>query len=251
MSNLQRENEIMELLKEITYATVDYLSEKLFISPSSIRRDLTNLENRGLVKRTHGGVSLLSAQPGMAPFSLRIQENKREKIAIVKTASKLIKQGSSIFIDSSTTALNFSAFLTADMNLTVFTNNISLSHLLAAKHISVYCIGGLVSDCNDVITTGSFALEMLNNIYADMLFFTSAALSEEGVITDTNENETAIRKKMLSHSKAKVFLCPYNRFSLTAPYKAADISDLDYIISEKKLPDFFMTKYNTVSYLYD
>lgn len=250
MGNIQREDEIMELLKEISFATVDYLSEKLFISPSSIRRDLTNLENRGLVKRTHGGVSLISAQPGTAPFSMRIQENKREKIAVVRTASKLIKPGASIFIDSSTTALNFSTFITSDMNLTIFTNNISLAHLLASKHITAYCIGGLVSDCNDVITTGSFALEMLNNIYADMLFFTSSALSEEGIITDTNENETAIRKMMLSHSKKKVFLCPYNRFSLTAPYKVANAADLNYIVSERKLPESFMNKYSDITYLY-
>lgn len=250
MSNIQRENQIMEILKETTYATVEYLSKELFISPSSIRRDLTKLENRGLVKRSHGGVSLLSAQPGMVPFSLRLQENKREKIAIVRLASKLIKPGTSIFIDSSTTALNFSTFLTSDMNLTVFTNNITLAHLLASKHISTYCVGGLVSDCNDVITTGSFALEMLSNIYVDMFFFTSAALSEDGVITDTNENETAIRKMMLSHSKEKIFLCPYDRFSSTALYKLVNVLDLDYIVSEKKLPNSFIDKYNDLSYLY-
>lgn len=249
MSNLQRENEIMGILKETTYATVDYLSQRLFISPSSIRRDLTILENRGLVKRTHGGVSLLSVQPGMAPFSIRLQENKREKITIVKMASKLIKHGTSIFIDSSTTALNFSKFLTSDMNLTIFTNNIHLAHLLASKHVSAYCIGGLVSDCNDVITTGSFALEMLNNIYADMFFFTSSALSEEGIITDTNENETTIRKMMLSHSKEKVFLCPYNRFPSSATYKVADVSNLDYIISEKSFPESFMNKFNNIEYI--
>jgi DeoR/GlpR family transcriptional regulator of sugar metabolism len=250
MSNIQRENQIMEILKETTYATVDYLSQKLFISPSSIRRDLTNLENRGLVKRTHGGVSLISALPGMAPFSIRLQENKREKIAIVRMASKLIKPGTSIFIDSSTTAVNFSTFLTSDMNLTIFTNNITLAHLLASKHITTYCIGGLISDCNDAITTGSFALEMLKNLYADMFFFTSAALSEDGIITDTNENETAIRKMMLSHSKEKVFLCPYNRFSSTASYKLTNVSDLNYIVSEKKLPNSFMYKYIDISYLY-
>lgn len=250
MSNIQRENQIIELLKETTYATVDYLSQKLFISPSSIRRDLTKLENRGLVKRSHGGVSLLSAQPGMAPFSIRLQENKREKIAIVREASKIIKPGTSIFIDSSTTALNFSTFLTSDMNLTIFTNNITLAHLLASKHIPTYCIGGLVSDCNDVITTGSFALEMLSNLYADIFFFTSAALSEDGIITDTNENETAIRKMMLSHSKEKVFLCPYNRFSSIASYKVTDISQVNYIVSEKKLPKSFMDKYSHISYLY-
>lgn len=250
MSNLQREKEIMKLLKETTYATVEHLSQKLFTSPSSIRRDLTDLENRGLVKRTHGGASLLSAKPGMAPFSIRIQKNKREKMTLVRTASKLIKHGATIFIDSSATTFNLGTFLTSDMDLTVFTNNIGLAHFLASKHVRTYCIGGLISDCNNVITIGPFAAQMLNNIYVDMFFFASAALSKDGIITDTNENETAIRKMMLSHSSEKVFLCPYNRFDSIAPYKVTSISNLNYIISEKELPESFMNKFKNISYLY-
>lgn len=92
--------------------------------------------------------------------------------------------------------------------------------------------------------------EIMDILYADIFFFTSSALSEDGIITDINENETYIRKMMLSHSKEKVFLCPYNRFSSTSSYKVADVSDLDYIVSEKKLPDSFMNKYSNISYLY-
>jgi len=249
MGNPQREQQIMDILKLQKYASVNDLARGLYTSPSSIRRDIRRLELQGLVSRSHGGVSLISAQPGSAPFSIRAHENKREKSAIVRKASKLIRQGSSIFIDSSTTSLNFANHLSAEMNIKVFTNNIQLAHLLASKQIPSYCIGGLVSRHNDVITTGQFALSMLEHIYVDMLFFTSAALSENGVITDNNEDETAIRKGMLLHAKEKVFLCPRDRFPLMATYKVTDIGALDYVVSDEALPQSFTSKYGEVSFI--
>jgi len=249
MGNLQREHQIIDILKLQKYASVNDLALSLYTSPSSIRRDIRRLELQGLVSRSHGGVSLISAQPGSAPFSIRAHENKREKSAIVRKASKLIRQGSSIFIDSSTTSLNFANYLSAEMNIKVFTNNIQLAHVLASKQITTYCIGGLVSQHNDVITTGQFALSMLEHIYVDMLFFTSAALSEAGIITDNNEEETAIRKCMLLHAKEKVFLCPRDRFPLTATYKVTDIGAVDYVVSDEALPDDFTSGYGDVSFI--
>ena len=74
MANLQRESEILRLLKQRGYATVAYLSRNIHTSPSSIRRDLTHLESQGLVKRDHGGASLFPVIPGMAPFFSRLRE---------------------------------------------------------------------------------------------------------------------------------------------------------------------------------
>lgn len=249
MSNSQREEKIIGILKEISYASVEYLSKKLYTSPSSIRRDLRILENLGLIRRTHGGASIISSLPGMEPYSLRLREKKGEKMMIVRKASALIKDGVSIFIDSSTTALNFSSVLTSGKGLTVFTNNMLLANLLADRHITAYCIGGRVSDRNHIVTTGSFVLDMLDDIYVETVFFSSAALSAEGVISDTNENETAIRKKMIAHARQKVFLCPRERFPLLVTYQLACVSDLDYIVSDGSLPDDFINKYPRLSVL--
>lgn len=250
MSNLQREHEIMEILKEKTYATVDYLARRLHISTSSIRRDLTSLQEKEMVRRSHGGVSLISAQPGMAPFALRLHENKKEKAAISKAAAKLIKPDTGIYIDSSTIALNMYQYLTPEMNVTVFTNNIQLAQILAARHITTYCVGGCVSEHNNVITTGSYAIDMLKSVYVDMMFFSSSALSEDGMITDVNENETALRKLMLSHAKTRVFLCNHNRFGLSSFFLAGAVSDLNYIISDQPFPVEFTSHFDHVHYIY-
>lgn len=249
VSKSQREKEILEILKMNTYATVDYLAEKLFISPSSIRRDLSNLENKGYVRRSYGGVTLISQPASMAPFAFRRQENRQEKMAIVRNAVNLIAPDSSIFIDSSTTALNFGFLLASELNVTVYTNNMQLAHLLASRHIKTYAAGGLVSDFDNVVTTGSYTLGMLENIYVDQMFFTCTALSFGGQIMDINEEETAVRKFMLSRAQRRVFLCPKERFGKFSQHMVTMVDAVEYVVSDEKMPHEFTEKYKRIQFI--
>ena len=79
MYKCEREDEILTLLNETEYATVEYLARKMSISTSSIRRDLKNLEERGLVTRSYGGVKIAQASGKHIPFSLRSHENSIQK----------------------------------------------------------------------------------------------------------------------------------------------------------------------------
>lgn len=249
MSKDQREKEILEILKTKHYATVEYLSEKLFISPSSIRRDLSNLEAKGYVRRSYGGAALVSQPVFMAPFSIRKQENRREKMVIARRAASLIRQDSSIFIDSSTTALNFASILSAEQNVTVYTNNMQLAYLLASRHVKAYAAGGLVSDYNNVVTTGTYVLRMLENIYVDQMFFASTALGENGQITDISEEETAIRRFMVERAQERVFLCPRERFGKLSHHVVCTLDSIEYVVSDERLPDSFMERYGAVQFI--
>lgn len=91
---------------------------------------------------------------------------------------------------------------------------------------------------------------MLHNIYVDLFFFSSAALSEDGLISDHNESETAIRTKMLTHARQNIFLCPHDRFPATATYRVANVSELDAIVSDQKLPYEFTSQYKDISFIY-
>lgn len=249
MEHTPRQQEILEILKDKNYVTVDYLSKEVHSSTSSIRRDLTFLENEGIVRRSHGGVTLLTTQPQLVPFAFRLQENRKEKAALAKAAAKLIKPDTTIYIDSSTSALHLYRYLTPDMNITVFSNNIQLVQLLVSNNITTYCIGGLISTQNKVITTGSYALAMIRNIYVETMFFASSALAADGIITDIDESETAIRREILSHAKTKVFLCQSNRFGERSRFYVAEVSQLDYIVSDLVFPSEFREKFNTVTFI--
>ena len=91
MYKCEREDEILSLLSDTEYATVEYLSRKMNISPSSIRRDLKNLEERGLVQRSYGGVKITQTSGRHIPFSLRSSEMRVPKsISIIQTPFLLL-----------------------------------------------------------------------------------------------------------------------------------------------------------------
>jgi DeoR family fructose operon transcriptional repressor len=104
MSISKRQNEILDIIKERVYVSVNELASLSFTSTSSIRRDLTELQNLGLVKRSYGGVSMAELTDRVAGFYSRALQNVKEKRIIAEKASSLLRDGQSILLDSSTTA---------------------------------------------------------------------------------------------------------------------------------------------------
>jgi len=94
MYQQERMDQIMKILKENHYVTVEYLVEKIRYSPASIRRDLTLLEKQGLVKRSYGGVTLGDAN--ISPYRFRQHSMKVAKNAIAKRAADLVKDGDTV-----------------------------------------------------------------------------------------------------------------------------------------------------------
>jgi DeoR/GlpR family transcriptional regulator of sugar metabolism len=101
MYQQERMDKIIKILKENQYVTVDYLVQEIRYSPASIRRDLTLLEKQGLVKRSYGGVEIKDDRS--TPFRFRQHSMKLAKNAIAKQAASLVKNGDTVFLDSSST----------------------------------------------------------------------------------------------------------------------------------------------------
>ena len=104
MSISKRQEEILELLNEHSFITVERLSEVTYTSPSSIRRDLAKLENLSLIKRTHGGASIFNAANQAVPLNSRMTKNITEKRKIAKKAATLLNDGQAVMLDGSSTA---------------------------------------------------------------------------------------------------------------------------------------------------
>ena len=102
MYRSERENEIIAILEQRKC-----LAQTLHISPSSVRRDLSALEKRGLIRRSYGGATLCDSNKIAIPFLSRMQENKREKKRIATLAARLVKEGDVIFVDASSTVVYF------------------------------------------------------------------------------------------------------------------------------------------------
>ncbi len=233
MLKSEREREIISFLKENDgFATVKELCEKLYASESSIRRDLTALEGRRVIRRTHGGAELVSNVSGAIAFNQRAHHNVNAKKAIAKKAAALIKDGDVIFLDQSSSAFYLANEIFLNNSLTVVTNNIEIISLLSASAIKTISSGGMLSPDNRSCLVGRDAHYIFENIHADLAFFSTKSLSSDGIISDCVREEVLVRDSMLKNCAKKVFLCDSEKFGTQSAYKQCALGDVDYLISE-------------------
>ncbi len=231
----ERQELILSYLKENRFATIKELSKIVWASESSVRRDLRVLEQKGFVTQIYGGVTLSDFAGTVVPIELRDSYNSTVKDILAKKASKHIFDGATIFMDGSSTVKRIMQYLSPFTNLKIITNNQLIFSECTNTGIKLYCTGGLYNRQSNIFS-GSAAESYIDSVNADILFFSSQAMSEEGEISDVSEEETSLRKKMLSRAKKKIFLCDSSKLGLKKTFTLCTKDDVDVIICDKKLP---------------
>ena len=237
MKTNEREEQIISLLREQNFISVQELAARLYVSPSSIRRDLNRLEALGIVKRNYGGVVAAGGNPTAPPVAIRSEVNKAAKRAIAKKASLLLRDDCSVLLDDSTTAAAMVEFLAEHQGITLFTNNIETALDATAHGLRTYLLGGALPTDSATVTVGSFALDMLRSIHADLCFFSTSALSADGALYDSTEAHNLLRREMLRRADVRVLLCDSSKFLRTSLYRSAHIDDIEYVCTDTPLPE--------------
>ena len=229
MSISKRQSEIIKTIEERVYVSVNELAELSYTSASSIRRDLTVLQNLGLVKRSHGGVRLSAVTDKVAGFYSRVSQNIKEKRAIAKKAASLLRDGQSIMLDSSSSASFLIPYIAKLDSAILFTNNLETAVSAVKQGINTHCLGG-ASVRGSVALAGGETYRALSEISVDIVFFSSQSLDKNGIISDSTEEENYVRSLMLKRAKTTVFLCDSEKFGKTSLYKLASLDDVDFAV---------------------
>ena len=245
MFKSQRQNEILEMLTKENFISVNELSSRLFASTPTVRRDLTALENAGLVKRCHGGVMLYDGKE-TSPLYFRQGKNSSEKARMARLAATLITTGAVIYADASSTALQLAECLPKNEKLTVITNGLLAAKSFADEGVQVYSTGGkLLTESYAFV--GHTAEEALSKYNADIMFFSAASLSSDGEISDWSEEECNMRIAMTRSAALKVFMCDSSKFSKRSPFKLMAIDAMDYVVTDEPLPEGIRERFLLVS----
>ncbi len=230
-----RRQEIMNYLKKRHFSTVKELAAAVYASESSVRRDVSELEKSGSVCRVYGGVVLPEYTNSVMPLSIRDASNPEVKNSLAKRAAKYVSEGDTVFMDGSSTVRRIVKHLAGIKNLKIVTNNCRIFEENCDSGIKLYCTGGRFVPQSGIFT-GAAAEEYARNVNADIMFFSSQAISESGTVSDVSEEETALRRVMLSRAKKKIFLCDSSKFGLVKTFTLCTKDDIDVIISDKALP---------------
>lgn len=234
MRGAMRHQQILELLREKQSLSVQAISERIYASPATVRRDLHALEEKGLVQLFHGGAALSGDEP-IVPLSVREFDRREVKMRIAQRAHQLLPEnGCTIMLDGSSTALHLVSFLHPRQRVTVFTNCLRTAGFLCEKRIPTYFIGGQI-DQQSLVTVGSFAAEALKSVHVDYLFFSSQGIDREGVISDHSENETWLRRLMLERAEQKYFLCDAVKVGRKCVFTVCNARDVTGVISDADL----------------
>ncbi len=227
----ERQEQLLALLKKEKSLRVSTIAAKLFTSESTVRRDLTALENEGLVRRTFGGAVICETERADEPLVIRNAKNTKAKSEIAKRAAELVHDGMVIFLDSSSTAAHLVPYLTRFHDLTVITNSPATSIALGECGIRNFCTGGELSS-RSVSFVGGYAQDFIRSFNADIAFISCRGLSEDGLLTESNVEFVHVKKQMLKNAKRRVFLCDRSKFERTYPHRLATRDEFDDVIIE-------------------
>lgn len=232
MLKLEREQELLQLLRTGGYRNVRELSRQLYTSESTIRRTLAALERKGLIRRTYGGAEAQEHYAQADPFLNRAKDHTEAKRQIAEKAAALVPEGSILFLDQSSTAFFLGEALLKKKHLTVVTNSLETAALLARSDFDIIVSGGSLSRQMRMCMVGDDAQRIFREINGDFAFFSARSLSDDGVISDCYREEVCLRKAMLENAACRVFLCDSSKFGTRSGYRQCALDEVDILISE-------------------
>jgi len=230
----ERQQKIQRIINENGEVKLPEL-EELFpeISSMTIRRDLEKLESLGEVVRTRCGAKSIAYLSRLkeAIYSERAHTNITEKTLIAKKAYPLIKQGSSVFLDSGTTITSLAAMFTDDkLFVTTAAPNIALE-CAKKPNVSVFMTGGQM-DSNNLTLSGMNALGYLDNINIDIAFMVPSGFSFGNAFTCGDFDECQLKKRAIEKASAVVMLMDSAKYRKSLPFTFASLADIDVLVTD-------------------
>jgi len=232
MSLYNRENQYINLLAQKPHS-VKELSEKLFISEPTVRRDIALLQEKELLTCKRGIVTLKTNSPDQRiPLFIRHLEQNEEKQIIARKALEHIKDGYVIMLDASTTAFHLLPYLTEFKNILVITNGAKTALESASMGIRTICTGGEMA-LDSFCYVGTDAESILKRYNADIAFFSCRGITEDGIATDNSILENSIRRIMIKNSKESYLLCDETKFKNKYLNTLCDIKEITDVITNR------------------
>jgi DeoR/GlpR family transcriptional regulator of sugar metabolism len=241
MLTAERRQFILDLLGRDKKVLSSELSAVLKVSEDTIRRDLRELAEAGLLQRVHGGALLTS--PATASYADRQKQAPKEKEAIAQAAAKLVCPGQVVILDGGTTTLEVARHLPLDLSATIVTNSPPIAIALADRpRIEIVMLGGRLYH-KALVNVGAATIEGLQMIRADLCLLGVCSLHPEMGISVTNLDEAYVKRAMISRAAEVVGLATAAKLDTAAPFVVESIHSLTYLVTAPTVTDEMLAAY--------
>ncbi len=238
----QRADKILEILRSQNSVSVNYLSEQLNVSGTTIRTDLTKMESSGIVVRTHGGAMLKTSLYREQAMTERLHDDK--KMLIAAKALSHIENHDTLLIDTGTTML-FLARAIARSSLTklrIFTNDLEVVRTLEVREdFEVNLLGGKIRN-RFHYCYGNSLIQSLQNYNFEKLFLSASAISISHGLTVSTDELAQIKTAMIQSSHQIFLLADSSKVNHIDFRKFADLQEVDVLIMDQELSPSYQEK---------
>jgi len=239
----QRSEQILKLLLRTGTATIEEILAVAGSSAPSIRRDLAKLEARGLIRRTHGGATLVEPllyEPFRydSSFLAREQRHEEEKRRIGLAAAELVQPNETVGLTAGTTTTHIGRSPRHREKIQVVTNAINIGmELCNQPGIRTFLTGGVVPWAWSFSLTGNAALEFLDDVYMDKVFLSVTGLTSDRGATTLEADEALVYRKMLKQAKQVIVVADASKLGKVSPAFICPLSEIHTLITHSGIPD--------------
>lgn len=244
MLAVERRQSIIDIVEEKKKVLVGEIALRFSVTEETIRRDLEILENQGVLKRTYGGAILNQGTNVDYPLSMREVSNKNAKTIIAEEVAKVVQEGDTLMLDSSSTALYVAKYIKiSKKKVTIITNSFRIiTELQDSNDINLILAGGSFRDSSKAFV-GKWTENIIKNYYVNKAIICCKGLDINRGIMDSNELEAEV-KFLMAKSAEEVFLVIDSmKFDKISFVKIMDIGEVHYVYTDKVLnkqwKDFF------------
>lgn len=233
----ERRQAIAEVARREGRVEVAALATRFEVTTETIRRDLSDLEDRGVLRRVHGGaisVERFRTEPAVAEKAERMAEEKRR---IAKAAADYVPAGGTALLDAGTTTLALARALPTEVELTAVTNDLGIAQELATRpNANVLMIGGRVRS-RVLSTVDDWALQTLEDLAVDVAFMATNGISVDRGLSTPDVAEAAVKRAMIAAATQVVLLADHTKVSDEHFVRFGGVQDVDVLVTDTGLSD--------------
>lgn len=228
----ERRHEIEELARRDGRVEVSALAERFEVTAETIRRDLTGLEQRGVIRRVHGGAISAGRLRSEPAVSERSQVMAEEKQRIAKAASAHVPAGGTILIDAGTTTGALASLLPTDRELTVITNALPIAMTLSTRrNVELLFVGGRVRGVT-LACVDDWAIRALDGLRVDVTFTATNGISVDAGLTTPDLSEAAVKRAMIQVGRRVIVLADHTKVGREHFARFGQLDDIDLLITD-------------------
>jgi DeoR/GlpR family transcriptional regulator of sugar metabolism len=231
-----RRREITESLRSSGSVSVAEVEERFSVSPVTARRDLDELERRGVLRRTHGGGVLPTTSAHEDSFARRLKVSTEAKRRLAEEAVALLAPGETVFLDSSTTSYFVARrIIETGVATTVLTNSFPVMELIfneSGSTADIIGVGGTLRRLTRSFV-GPFAVRTVQGHFADRLFLSVKGLTESGMMTDADALEAEVKRTMIAQAGESTLLIDETKMRARGLSVIAAVGDVSNVIAHR------------------